>query len=347
MSTTTTVTTDVSYEDAGPDLGFTTSAARSNADPLHGKGESKPAPVSTKWNVDSNGRFALFPWDVSTLLIPQNVGAATTSRSLQKSTKQKYLALLAIGVSSFFLSSSPKIRTAGLSLLFPGAGFIAVGGIGGLLGFIVAVAFIPVALFAWFGAGGLAFPLADWIISGLVATGLAGPQVTESAAMIGLGMVAVVWTYLATRTEYEEQAEISKKDRRNEYLQKADHEWLANSNAAERPGSRELTLEQLRFAQRIVDLAMKDFDDWEGMTVIDQFQTSALRYQLYEFVYGLAVWNTIYAPSFRGYLGAAMRNAIDKSCTTKVTNYWKWESLWGNFTTVSRYLCILQYPCAC
>lgn len=29
-----------------------------------------------------------------------------------------------------------------------------------------------------------------------------------------------------------------------------------------------------------------------------------------------------------------MRNAIEKSLTRKVMNFWKWESLWGNFTTV-------------
>ena len=47
-------------------------------------------------------------------------------------------------------------------------------------------------------------------------------------------------------------------------------------------------MEQLRYLQRIVDLSLKDFDDWEGFTDIDQFQTSALRYQLYDIVYCLS-----------------------------------------------------------
>lgn len=253
-------------------------------------------PSQSTWNLDEQGRFRAFPWDVSTLLLPEHIGKATTSVSLQKATKIKYGAMVATGLAMFYFSSSATLRTAGLSLLFPGAGFLAVGGIGGVIGFALAIAFIPVALFAWFGAGGLAFPLGDWLISGVVATWLADSSVVESSPIIALGLIAVVWTYLVTRTEYEEQAESAKMYRRNRTLIDADKEWKLSSDPAGPPGSRELTLEQLRYMQRIVDLALKDFDDWEGFTDIDQFQTAALRYQLYDLVYSLSTWTTAYAP---------------------------------------------------
>lgn len=340
MSTTTTATTTLSSDEKSafdephphnvPSTGYTTYA------PAQGTAATG-APVTTQssWKLSEDGKFSLFPWDISTLLIPSYVGKATISVALQRETKTKYFALAAFGLSIFYLSPSATARTAGLSVLFPGAGFIAVGGVGGAIGFCIAVTLLPLCIFAWFAAGGLAFPLADWIISGLIATWAAGDDVVESSAVAAVGLVGIAWKYLKTRTDYEEEAEISKRERRNKYLLQADNEWKAESAAAGPAGSRELTLEQLRFAQRIVDMALKDFDDWSGHTYIDQFQTSALRYQLYDFVYTLSTWNSAFAPSFRGYLAAAMRNAIEKSCTQTVVNYWKWESLWGNFTTVS------------
>lgn len=251
---------------------------------------------SMQWNLDDKGRFKAFPWDTSTLLLPQHIGLARTSVSLQKATKMKYGAMLLTGLAAFYLPSSPSLRTAGLSLLFPGAGFLAVGGFTGVLGLVLSLGFLPVALFAWFGAGGLAFPLGDWLMSGIAATWLAGPSVVESSAIIAFGMIAVGWTYLVTRSEYEEQAESAKKDRRNRVLVDAEKDWKFNSDPAGPPGSRELTLEQLRYLQRIVDLSLKDFNDWEGFTDIDQFQTSALRYQLYDIVYCLSTWTSVYAP---------------------------------------------------
>jgi hypothetical protein len=41
----------------------------------------------------------------------------------------------------------------------------------------------------------------------------------------------------------------------------------------------------------------------------------------------------IYTPNFHGYLNTSFRNIIEKSLTQKVLNFWKWESLWGKFTT--------------
>lgn len=96
---------------------------------------------------------------------------------------------------------------------------------------------------------------------------------------------------------------------------------------------RELSLEELRAVQHVIDLGLLDIDDWSEFGVIDQFQTSALRYQLYEMMYTYGIYQGTYTPNFHGYLSQAFRNTIEKSFTKKVMNFWKWESLLGKFTT--------------
>jgi hypothetical protein len=219
-------------------------------------------------------------------------------------------------------------------LIFPGAGYLAVGGILGYVGFLITVALFPLCMVAWFGAGGLAFPLADWIFSGIIATYLTGSKVVESSAMTTLGLTGIVYTYLVTRSSCEESAEVEKKSRRNELLVEANKKWEIETRAAGPPGSREMTLNQLRFTQWILELAMQGHDDYTNMTNIDQFQPAAFRYQLYEFVNCLGTYQCHYAPNFHGYLSAAQRNTIEKSITPKVLGFWRWESLWGKFTTV-------------
>jgi hypothetical protein len=64
----------------------------------------------------------------------------------------------------------------------------------------------------------LAFPLADWILSGLIATYFTGSSVVESSVIATLGLIAVLYTCLVTRSIDEEAAEVEKKGRRNELL---------------------------------------------------------------------------------------------------------------------------------
>lgn len=85
--------------------------------------------------------------------------------------------------------------------------------------------------------------------------------------------------------------------------------------------------------QWTIDQGHLKIDDWTNFTVIDQFQTSALRYQLYEMMYCLGAYQGIYTPNFHGYSAQAFRNTIEKSLTPKVLGFWKWETRWGKFST--------------
>ena len=59
----------------------------------------------------------------------------------------------------------------------------------------------------------------------------------------------------------------------------------------------------------------------------------AFRYQLYEMMYYYRDYQGIYTPDFLRYLSEAFRNVIKKSFTKMVMSFWKWETLWGKFST--------------
>ena len=49
-----------------------------------------------------------------------------------------------------------------------------------------------------------------------------------------------------------------------------------------------------------------------GFDVIEQYQTSAIRYQINFLLWGLQLAQCHYTPNFHGYLSLAQRNLIDK-----------------------------------
>lgn len=223
---------------------------------------------------------------------------------------------------------------SGLACLFPGAGFLAVGGFLGAIGLILSVAAVPLSIFAWFGAGGLAFILANWIIPGLVAAAIVGDRIWEPAAPVVITVILISITYgLVTarkQTAKERRLQVS----RNKLLEKADVEWSQRATAADDSEIRELKKTELQQLQHFVEACFQKTGDWSNFTRIDQFQTSALRYQLYDLQWTMAYVQKYYAPNFHGYLKTAQERAIEKSTEEDVMGYWKWESLWGKFTLV-------------
>ncbi|RDW67533.1 hypothetical protein BP6252_08929 [Coleophoma cylindrospora] len=257
-------------------------------------------------------------------------------KGLTKSYYQTRTLLLYTGISlvGLFLnqtSQSPKLKAAALGLLFPGAGLTTVATIPALLVFLLSTALIPLTLFAWFSCGGVFFPLFLWSGTAALSAALAQETLFEPAAyawpflcIVGIGYVTLS-TYRANMA-----AEIERKAR-NEWL--IDQVYRNQTDASEvpAPGSRELDLQTLRFVQWFMELALTDENDWSYHNIIDQFQTSAIRYQLYETVYALGMYQAHYAPGYHGALSQAQRNVIHKSTKQEVMNYWKWESLFGKF----------------
>ena len=236
------------------------------------------------------------------------------------------------GLYSFYNFESPAVRASSLGLLFPGAGLIAVATIPSIFAFLVSTALIPLVLFAWFGAGGVLFPALLWVGTSALAGLLARDSVFEVAAPLWTAICVGGVAYLTYAT-YAANAEAeAHRNTRNSYLVEEVQQSQAAGQRHE-PGSRELDLRTLRFLQWFIELAHTAKDDFSYHDVIDQFQTSAIRYQLYEAINDLGMYQFIYAPNFHGYLTQGMRNVIEKSLTSRVIGFWKWESLWGKFTT--------------
>ncbi|KAL2793953.1 hypothetical protein BJX66DRAFT_305158, partial [Aspergillus keveii] len=100
------------------------------------------------------------------------------------------------GIPAFYSSEDSRVRVAVLSCLFPGAGFLAVGGIVGIIGLGLSVALLPFSIFAWFSAGSLAFVLSNWIFPALIAISIAKSSVWEPAGPITILFVSVLFIAL-------------------------------------------------------------------------------------------------------------------------------------------------------
>lgn len=272
-------------------------------------------------------------FDIKSVLIPPSVGTGTTKRYYQRRTMFQYTALYVFGIWCWYNVQNTAIRAATLGLLFPGAGFIAVGTIPSILLFALTIIGIPITLFTWFAMGGVLFPLLLWFGSAALAGLLARERLFEFAGPTwGVATIGLI-TWAMWKTAGINARGRSTQQQRNKWLPRKVQQMQDSAVAAPGPGSRELDLKTLRFVQHMVERGLTKNDDLTYHDVIDQFQTGAVRYQLYGVVDSIALYLTHYAPGFHGYAAEACRNCIEKSLTKRIMSYWKWERLTGKFTT--------------
>jgi hypothetical protein len=212
-----------------------------------------------------------------TLNMPSFAGAYRVRGCFQIRTQLQYTAIALVGIGSFYGSKNQHVRVAGLLCLFPGAGFLAVGGVGGGLGLVLSLALFPLSLFAWFGAGGLAFVFANWIIPGVISATIA-KTVWEPSAPIALVAVIGLSFYCIVLSQRRQATALRHRDSRNGSLPSEDAEWRARLPQEKPSGKRELSEQDMRLLQHVVQMAHQGIDDWSNFDRIGQFQTSALRY---------------------------------------------------------------------
>ncbi len=116
------------------------------------------------------------------LLVPDRVGQGAVKRRYQYRALIAWACTSAASLYTFYTVDSPALRAAALGLVFPGAGLFAVGTLPSSICFFFTLLGIPLVLFAWFGAGGLAFPLALWLGSTALAAILAKESLFTLAA---------------------------------------------------------------------------------------------------------------------------------------------------------------------
>lgn len=252
------------------------------------------------------------------VLIPASAGSGWRKNALQERSLAIYIAQYLLGAYIYYRFDSPGVRAAGLGLLFPGAGLTSVASVSSIICFgVVLIAFF-VSLFAWLAAGAVTLPILVWAGGALLAGLLAKDTLLEPAAPLWALSVALAIITLR-RWSFQASVECVKvRERRNLFLIKEVEENRLKAPQPALPGNRELDIRTLRFIQWFIETGLLPANDWSRHTVIDQFQTAALRYQLYQTVYSLQLYQCHYAPNFSGVLKAACRNAFSKAQSEKV-----------------------------
>jgi hypothetical protein len=227
----------------------------------------------------------------------------------------------------------PKWRAAALGLVFPGAGYMASANAVGWFLLVLTWALMPMALLAWFGGGAISLPLFLWVSSAIGSYITTGTHTWDRAGIWSVGILGLGFLYANRWSAQDRKAAAKKRETRNSFIAEELHR-VDQCAAQNRPTSddRELDLQTLREVQFLFDQAFQDIDDWSGFTRIDQFQTSALRYQLYEMMYCLGLYQGTYAPNAHGYVNEAFHRILEKSLTPAVLNFWKWETFFGKFS---------------
>jgi len=265
---------------------------------------------------NSGGRLASWP------------SRGPVTRSRLRRTAAVYTVLLAVGAALAW-AGSPFWAATGTGLWFPGAGFLAVGGWWIALTPVVGVIFL-LSLVAWFGAGFTTLPPVVWLGSALLAGWAAGANVSMLGICAAAGLVILATVGGMAWQHRSRRAVAVRRDRRLGYLPTGQAEVVASATSPPPADDLELDPETLAALRYVIDRGLLPRGDFTGYDKIDQFQTSALRYQINYLGYALSVTRAHYTPNFHGYLAKAERGLIDTYLDRRVWGYWAWENAWGN-----------------
>ncbi len=273
--------------------------------------------------------MAVVPSEISSAFIRREATVGPVTSARYRRLGLLYGAMCVLGILPTVFGMSPAMRAAGLGLWIPGGGFLAAGGFAILL-FPVTLALFAVAVFAWFGAGMVLAPAIVWIGAAMLAGSMTQGEVSPLAVFLVPAMVAGIGVYAYRRAQTRKTAELAKLEARNRYLPAAITEAMEVAAPVPAPAERELTAEDLASVRYALDRALQPVGQMNGYDKVDQFQTSALRYQINHLGYGLGMLQCHYTPSFHGYLSQAQRNLIELYLDKRIWGYWLYESAWGH-----------------
>jgi hypothetical protein len=258
-------------------------------------------------------------------------GPLTQSR--QRRTKVVYAFLCLLGLVPLVLHLSPGWQAVGLGLWVPGGGFLAVGGWATLLLPLTWLLF-ALALFAWFGAGMIVAPPIVWGLAALAAGLMARGPIWPASPYIAAGLVGAFFVRATLKRRATTEKLLRVRAERQAYLPAALTEVESRAGRVEvlEPRRREIDSDAIAAMRYCFDRALQPIGALEGFNKIDQFQTSALRYQLNFLGWTLGQLQSQVTPSFHGYLSLAQRNVIDQYLRRQIWDYWRLENLWGNLS---------------
>ncbi|MEB3070657.1 linalool dehydratase/isomerase domain-containing protein [[Mycobacterium] vasticus] len=218
-------------------------------------------------------------------------------------------------------------RALALGLLAPGAGYIYTRS---PLRFLATMGGFAVSLAAWFASGNIVLPPLLWVMTAWNARRQAvrgrktwnGARTAIPATLLGVVTAGTIARRRAFRAAQDRGRA------RAQYLSNVPRLDPQPSDAVRQ----ELSPDDLATLRSLLDRALQPLDRFDGFSKVDQFQTSAIRYQLNFMQWALASAQLHYTPSFHGYLSAAQRNLIDKLTVPRIWRYWAFEQTWGNLS---------------
>ena len=247
-----------------------------------------------------------------------------------------YLVVFTLGIGLALVAATPGTQAFGLGLAFPGGGFIHyLAGGAGSVALHLACAVLTLILFVfglalWFGTGNQAAPFIVWIGGALAAAAMGHAHTFAGSWLVVSALAAAT----AAGARFGHRRLLAGKLARREQRRASIGTWVAPATAldtAGRPVVEELAPDDLAALRYALDRALQPVDQFNGFDFIDQFQPSAVRYQINNLGDVLSLANAIRLPAMRGYLVDAQRRLIEKKKQHRVWKYWALESLWGNF----------------
>jgi hypothetical protein len=272
---------------------------------------------------------------IQNLALPKlNGSLGPITARVQRRAALVYLLLFGVSLAIAWFGGSEQLSALGLGMMVPGGGLIYTGQWVALL---VTWLMFAVSLLLWFASGNIIGPPLVWIGAATYSAYHAGhPHMAANYhAVLWLlpAMVAAAVVYLQCVRKQAFKKAMAVRAERNRYLEQEVFEPVEEPLFDE-GFWRELTLDELKQSRFVFDRALQPLERFDGFDWVEfQFQFAAVRYQLNTINYALGLMQYHSTPSFHGYLKQAQRNAIDKLLNKRVWGYWKWESLWGNFST--------------
>lgn len=258
----------------------------------------------------------------------------SVTKKVQRRALLVYFLVVLLGMAVSYIGNSDQLKAFGLGLVIPGGGLVYTGQ---WISLVLTCALFAVTFLLWFASGNIIGPPGVWLGSAAYAAFHAGHPHMSANHTFALWLVPTVvaagFAYIAWARSRSFKKGLITRAKRNNYL--SDKQFTPTEVPSFQPEFwRELTLDELKEARFLFDRALQPLDSYEGFDWVEfQFQFAAVRYQLNTINYTLALMNYHSTLSFRGYLQQAQKNTIDKLLNKRVWGYWRWESLWGNFTT--------------
>jgi hypothetical protein len=265
--------------------------------------------------------------DFSRNFSTRGTGPVTASRYRRNALV--YIALAVAGMLPSITGAAPGWQAAGLGLLVPGAGFLALGGFWVLM-LPVTLGVFWLSCIAWFWCGMVLAPMAVWLGAALLAGSLAGDAVWGPATLLAPAAAGAIYYWFRRQRVQREAADTARLAQRQQFYAASRAEVNERAAVELEAGTRELTADQLAAARYVLDRALQPVGQYAGYTIIDQFQPAALRYQINHLGFALGMVQGHYAPNFSGYLADAQRNLVETYLVKRVWDYWVLESMWGH-----------------